>query len=354
MSAVSGSAVSRNSSASGSPNANARVRKSDKFEKRAERTQEKRELLLEGYKKLLRALKILEKYYQSGEQQRFVLGDKLQKKLLSESKAAFKRIPNVSDMKENEITELIEKQKKKVIDGVIIGMNKELKTLLDRVKENTKKREKLNGKEKQYIEIKINQNKKNYQKRLINLSEKYKNSQQIINAKIAMERYMKEMVLPKKAGLSKYEKITKAYQSANTKRTEAAKKAASARKKATEARREQKKAESNLQKKERQIEREAIKKAREQEKANLQAEKKRLKNIEKQKRLEAAQAEKENKEAKARERAAKARVEKEAKNARKIVREALKAAKQAKINAEEKILKTVPMHLTSTQLKNLY
>lgn len=323
---------------------------------------EKRALLMEGYKKVIRLFKVIERYYQTGEKRAFVVGAERQEKALTESKKAFRRLPNISNMNYSKIEKLIENQKQKVRDGVVIGSNKELKKMFNQIKNDIKTRKaesKDNAKED--LERKIKKNVQQLKILTKKAFEKYKNSQQMTNAEHAMKRYMSQIIDKLKTNLVKVETKIEQKRLASIKRKEAAEAAASARRRATEARRQQKQAELNVRKKERQQKREQQKQINSEKKAQMNAAKNNQRKQEIQKRQRAAQAEKESKEARAKKRIA-AREEKEAnaeakkavRNAKKALKEALNVAKQAEINAKKRLILTAPQKMTSKELRNLY
>jgi len=242
MQAVSPNSMSANST--GSSITSNKVPKITRLDQRKIDGRAKKLALIEKYKDLLRVIKIMERYHEnvpengSKKKKMPLARDKLQKFLGSAQ--IYRRLPNITEIMTNEeIERIIEKQKMKMIQGVLRGEFPEFKEKtiqLERLKRLKKEQNgELSDKNKEPLRIMRNK-----------LLKTHKNLQTIVNVRSVIKEYFDAIIKPLKKSFERYEQTTQAYIKKNEekKKTQAKAKQAKdaekeAKKKARAAEREQ-------------------------------------------------------------------------------------------------------------------
>lgn len=211
------SRTSNGSIGSASPKGFFTIRAAGAFQKRAQ--------LLESYKKLFRIFKILELHYQRGAMKKLMLTSAT-KNVLDESKAAFAKIPRLhSEMNFSDLEKIVQKQRQRVINGVLKGLNQNFKNKAIEITQKAKE------------EKDIQKDLKEYKKMRNELLNKHKNSIQMKDAKAFMNAELKQMIDGSIRELKRYEATTNKYRRIH----EEKERAKSARKQATKDRQAAKK-----------------------------------------------------------------------------------------------------------------
>ena len=334
-------------------NKNNKEIKVGKLEQRAIEGKAKKLALMNAYKKLLRVIKIAERYYENGSnKERMPLEKEKIKRFLGSAKI-YRRLPNINEnMTNEEIQKIIEKQKMKMIQGVLRGQFPAFKIQTEELG-RLQKRKADTAENKERLRIMRN-----------NLLEKHSKLKGIHDAQSLIKQFFITTVKPLKESFEKYEKTT---QKMKLKKEEM-----------NEARDERKKKQAELQKYKRFVKlfkakqkkiKQAKVKAIQKSKENKakQAEKKARENAkisERTARDDAKQAYQEKKKAirdekeveKARKEAEKEarRVQREQKAAERAVEKKLrKAQSEAKQAFKQAAILTAPRNMTNAQLRNL-
>jgi hypothetical protein len=332
------SAVSANSMASKksteSSRASSKAPKVGQLEQRAIEGHAKKLALLEGYKKLLRVIKMAEKYYekplQNGMNKKYRFEKRNYINDFLGSKKIYTHLPNINENMTNEqINAIINKQKTKMKQGVLRGKFTNFRVKTDELVRMKKQKASTTKQEKHRALLRKMRNE---------LLTKHSNLDHFKDAEQTITQFLKQVVIPLKESFKRYEEKTQnmilTQQEMNKARDEKQKKKEELQKYKKLVKLFKAKQKKIVKAKVKAIKRSKEKKAK-QAKINARKEDK---EIEMTARQEAKEADTERKQAIINEKAAeKARKEAE-KEARRVEREE-KAAAKAVQNAEKKVRK---------------
>lgn len=197
--AISANSTGSNRSTRSSTTSN-KASKVGKLEKRAIEGHAKKLALLEGYKKLLKIIKMAEKYYETPLQNEMKRKVRLEQSIMKDylgSKKIYKNLPNIKqNMTNKQINEIIKKQKTKMKQGILRGAFTNFRVESDELARLKKQKASTTN---QMVLLRSMRN---------DLLNKHSNHYHFKNADLTINQFLKHMVIPLKESFKRYEKTT--------------------------------------------------------------------------------------------------------------------------------------------------